>query len=84
MTKFIACDDGSYINLAQVFSFHIVPFVNEKDEFSGYNIVISCSSRTPKYLVRKLKDEEEAQEWLDSFMQKHGLCLEPITPSRCF
>lgn len=84
MTKFIACEDGTYVNLIEVFYFCVVPYRNLKDEIESYDIIVSCSSRTPKYLIRKLKDQEEAQEWLDNCMIKHGLCVEPTTPNRCF
>jgi len=82
MTKFIACLSGQYVNVDQITGFylwenpegwHVICYIIEIDEPDREWMISS-----------NMSDEEEAQKWLDKFMEKHGLCLEPITPSRCF
>lgn len=76
MTKFIACEDGEYINIMNIEAIRVVGYHPYSIECRTQNL--TC------ILISKFLTKQEAQEWLDKFMEKHGLLLEPTTPSRCF
>lgn len=78
MTKFIACEDGSYINLNNINFFYMRRSNNDNWEVFIYH------GEAEDVLCSSLSSRDKAQEWLDKFMEKHGLLLEPTTPSRCF
>jgi|GEM_PF-4834083 hypothetical protein len=76
MTKFIACEDGSYTRLDFITDISV--------EGSTTFFILAYSEENEYKLCSGFKTEEQAQDWLDNFMIKHGLCIETITPSRCF
>ncbi len=87
MTKFIACEDGSYVNLSIVeciavqSNIDIDGSLKSPEHKSSINIF---TKHMCKILCSNFSNDEKAQEWLDKFMEKHGLCVEPITQTRCF
>lgn len=81
MNKFLPCEDGSYVNI------NFITNIGISNDNSTFDIVVfynTLQSLEYQYLIRNVDSQDEAQEWLDKFMEKHGLLLEPITPSRCF
>ena len=75
MAKFIACEDGSYVNIDQIEQIVV-------EEHLHFHVVADDGRR--EWVLCKLETEKEAQEWLDKFMEKHNLCIEPIKQNRCF
>jgi hypothetical protein len=73
MTKFISTEQGCYINLCKITQIYV----------ENGNI-FACSEKLEWIIASGFEKEQDAQEWLDKFMQKYGLCVEPITTSRCF
>ncbi len=82
MTKFIACEDGTYVNIDMVIQINTMRGCNDDWEVGIW--YIHGSDVEDVALVSGLSTHEKAQDWLDKFMEKHGLTLEPITPTRCF
>jgi hypothetical protein len=74
MTRFIACEDGCYFNIDLIEYFFIDPSTFDVEFFIGDQ----C------HLMMSFEYKKDAQDWLDNFMTKNGLCIEPTTRNRCF
>lgn len=65
MTKFIPCQNGDYINTSMISKIHV------DEDFDVVAVILG----ERRIMQSEFNSEEEAQEWLDKFMLKHGLCL---------
>lgn len=74
MNKFIACKDGKYFNIEHVVKFQV------------FSLTVSLITNEERATICDgFKTDEDAQDWLDKFMEKYGLCIEKTTTSsRCF
>jgi hypothetical protein len=72
MTKFIPCQDGAYVNLDKIHSFMVNQYGHE---FSVKILYDDFDGGAPQHIITKFDSAKEAQEWLDKFMEKHGLCI---------
>lgn len=69
MTKFIACEDGSYINVDHISAIQLQQYGKVFHVQVIYNDFDTGASR---YIITDLSNEQ-AQEWLDNFMKEHQL-----------
>ena len=76
MTKFIATSYGKYVNIDQISSFYVYQLGIE-NFCVIVNVIIHDKNMDDKEwkIVENIETEEKAQEWLDKFIEKHGLCL---------
>jgi hypothetical protein len=76
MSKFIACADGSYVNINQIISFHILslPAVREREEQEFYAVRFDTIEKS--YLLISQLSEKDVQSWLDKFMLKYDLVID--------
>jgi hypothetical protein len=78
MTKFISCENGSYANMDMIYQFSIenkqMPCQSHYESIDGY-CVVAYTRNSAKIICSGFENQEEAQEWLDKFMEKHGLCI---------
>lgn len=71
MSKFIACTNGSYLNISHITNIK----AHEGDVIVFY--IDDFEGADHAFLIENLGSQEEAQKWLDKFMQKYSLCIEP-------
>ncbi len=65
MTKFIQCENGSYINISLI-----------RQVYAENSRVLAESDKLEWILASEFESEEEAQEWLDQFITEYGLCCD--------
>jgi hypothetical protein len=65
MNKFIDCKNGDFVNLSFIHTFSV----------DCDNEVIANTQVNQRILKDGFNSREEAQEWLDKLMKKHGLCI---------
>lgn len=72
MSKFIPTLAGSYINTDRIIGFYL----EEGSKFHKVKCFSEGNEDDREWtLMDQFEDAEKAQDWLDKFMEKYGLCI---------
>jgi hypothetical protein len=75
MSKFIPTLVGSYVNTDRIIGFYIEQGRKMHEVKCYMENNFEDEEDREWTLMNQLENEEKAQEWLDTFMEKYGLCI---------